>query len=61
MSTNTHPDSPLKSKGIPIGEINPDFDGDGKSSTLEREIFSKLVAADVDKSGYILTQGSAAD
>ena len=53
MSTNTHPDSPPKSKGIPIGEINPDFDGDGKISTLEREIFSKLVAADVDKSGYI--------
>lgn len=53
MSTKTHPETPLKTKGIPIKEIDPDFDGDGKISTLEREIFSKLVAADVDKSGYI--------
>ena len=42
-------------EGIPLSGIDPDFDGDGKVSPLEKEIYAKLVAADTDKSGYIST------
>lgn len=45
----------MKTAGIPLANIDPDFDGDGKVSQLEKEIHAKLMAADTDKSGYIST------
>ena len=38
---------------LDISTMNPDADGDGHISKMEREIFNALKAADVDDSGSI--------
>ena len=38
---------------LDISQMNPDADGDGKISKMEREIYNALKKADVDGSGTI--------
>ena len=39
--------------GIPLSALDPDTDGDGKIEEWEKEVYTRIVAADTDKSGAI--------
>ena len=48
------PHEPTKASAeLDISQMNPDADGDGKISKMEREIYNALKKADVDGSGSI--------
>ena len=49
--TRVLPYSSGDATGIPLSALDPDTDGDGKIEEWEKEVYTRILAADTDNSG----------